>query len=79
MFLHKLAYRHAGGEVEGFVGNGFTKSDARADAVRRVCREMGCKGLPYDPARLVESDKGLTPAEKESVRSDWKISERTGK
>lgn len=78
---HRVAYIHPSGEVEGFVGTGFSRVSARKNAISQVRIKLeivNTSRLPnvivhqFDPARLIESPKNnLTPAQLETVRRDW--------
>lgn len=71
MFVHRLAYRHANGEVEGFTGAGFTKQGARQSALNKVMRKCLSLGTPMIVGSLIESPDGLTKEELRAIREDW--------
>lgn len=72
MNAYNIGYRHRNGEVEGFVGHSFTSAlVARDDAVRKVQRKCEAIGQQYDVTRLIEDERGLTPAERCTLRADW--------
>lgn len=71
MFLYRLGYRHLNGEVEGFIGFGWRKETARSKAVERAISKVEAIENVFDPKRLIENNKKLTPAELETIRADW--------
>lgn len=73
MFEYKLAYRHANGEVEGFVGTGFTESAAQRNAEVKAANKCIDARLPFEWNNLIYSPKNLTKTEMEVVQNDWKL------
>ena len=83
MFEHRLAYRFANGEVEGFKGSGFTKASAKTDAINQILRKLEIvnnNGIAtphqYDPARVIERPDDVNPIEIEQIQRDWKSNYR---
>ena len=78
MFHYQLAYRHDNGEVEGFVGLGFTKANARDNAISQITTKIidvlrvHKPETFFHPDRVIEGEASLTPAELEQVKQDWK-------
>lgn len=78
MYQHKLAYRHNNEEVEGFVGIGFTREQAKSDCINqiqlklKVIEEIDFKKVLFNDQQLIKSFAGLTQREKEQIQSDWK-------
>jgi hypothetical protein len=69
---YNIGYRHENGEVEGFVGHSFTSATvAREDAIRQIRRKCEDIGQAYDAGRLIETDRGVSAAEKKRLRQDW--------
>jgi len=68
-----LIYRHHDGDIEGFVGLGFTGSVAVSDAIRRSAQACRCRSIPFVPDGLFVSEESLTDAERKSVHDDWRI------
>lgn len=82
MFKHNLAYRFSNGEVEGFTGFGFSKEQARINAIQKVGKKLDLLSdmlgkQTFTESSVIESDKGLTAAERAQIRKDWKVSEKS--
>ena len=80
MYTYNLAYRHDTGEVEGFVGTAFDKSNAREAAIRKVIDQVrnGCL-REYHAEQVIESFDGLAPEEKTQIEEDWKVIAKSNK
>jgi len=76
MYIYKIGYRHANGEVEGFVGVGSTMKASKVNAFRAVRVGVSRKLLPFDPKGIIESvvhsEKKLTDEEMVTLQEDWK-------
>jgi len=72
MFHYSLAYHHQNGDVEGFAANTFLKESGEAACIAKIARKCGDIGQFFDPARIIRSFDGLTPAEKDSILRDWR-------
>lgn len=88
MYVYRVAYRHENGDVEGFVGTGINETAAKQDAYRKIRQKitflasiqeksgLECS-VEINPERLCVSGAGLTAEELESIKNDWKVSERS--
>lgn len=78
MFKFNTAVRWSNGEVEGFVGIGFTKEAAETNAASKIADKLKSiqitKPDELNPHRL-KSFTGMTKEEKESVQNDWKMTD----
>lgn len=75
MIEYKCAYRHLNGDVEGFVGYGFQHPAALADCHEQIRRKVTfgiLPPVPFDESRIITAPQGLTTAEFESIKNDWK-------
>lgn len=72
MFVHRLAYKHANGEVEGFVGVGHTEQGARQRAVNKVMQKCLTIGEPMTATSLIESQAGLSMEDLKTIKEDWR-------
>lgn len=73
MFKFQLAYRHANGEVEGFVGLGFSESTARRKAEDAARQKVSSIRESFNFNRLIFSESGLSGDEIEIVKKDWAL------
>lgn len=76
MFRVQLAYRHKNGDVEGFVGFGFTEDGAEQDCIRQMTYKCAVirdsrPDSGYDATRIIREDTGLSNDEMENIRKDW--------
>jgi len=76
MYVYKIGYRHANGEVEGFVGVGSTGEASRVNAINKVSREVEAKLLKFELSRILDSMEeawaSVTAAELVTLREDWR-------
>lgn len=73
MFHYFLAYRHGNGEVEGFAATRFTRERAQAACEAAIREKVSHTPHAFDPARVIRSKDGITDAEFETIKADWKI------
>ena len=76
MYRMQGAYRHDNGEVEGFVGFGFSEDSAANDCINQMrIKAEAIRGsgpnTGFKRARAILSGDGLTPDELEIIRKDW--------
>jgi hypothetical protein len=82
MFRCQLAYRLPSGEVEGFVGKGPSKDNARQDCLNQINRKLQIIAqvkqveVFFEHSRLIDSTDKLTAEEIETVKRDWACEER---
>jgi hypothetical protein len=72
MYVYKIGYRHANGEVEGFVGVGSTGEASRVNAINKVSREVEAKLLKFELSRILDSMESVTAVELVTLREDWR-------
>jgi hypothetical protein len=73
MTIYRLAYRHGSGEVEGFAASGSDPAAARRRAMAAAREKAARTPTPFSEARLIESRRGLTRAELDLIRADWRL------
>lgn len=75
MFIYRLAYRHANGQVEGFLGHALTSPDqAFCHAVQQITRKIedGSPNLGlFDFNNIITDASRVTVAELETIKRDW--------
>lgn len=72
MIRFNLGYRHGNNEVEGFSAFRFDATAARAAAITMAREKAKNTPHPFDESRLIFSPAGLTPAEKNLLKADWR-------
>jgi hypothetical protein len=82
MYEHRTAYRHTDETVDGFIGTGFTKASAKADAIEQIKRKVdfvaACQqdSTAFDKDRIVGVLSSLAAAEIKDVQNDWRSGAR---
>lgn len=72
MYVSRIAFRHANGEVEGFIGTGFSPEAAEQNADQGIRNKLWSINSPtYSRSRIIRSADGLTPDELATIRRDW--------
>ncbi len=78
MFINQIAYRHQNGEIQGFVGTGFTVQAAERDSRRRIEAKVGSLGQAFDPGRIISRREQVTTDEMKMIQDDWKLERGQG-
>lgn len=77
MYIHRIGYRHANGEVEGFVGWGISKNIAVTDCIAQIKRKIAIISddfgiiQPFDGDSLIYGWENLNDYETRLIKADW--------
>ena len=73
MYETRLAYRHINGDIEGFIGAGFTKPSSRSNCLNYIVKKLDMIEQKFSASRVVHDLDKITKEELEIVRRDWKL------
>lgn len=81
MHKYMLAYKHDNGDIEGFVGLGFTKAAAREDAINdirkklRIIGELNGETPILDHSCIIEDavTAAKLGASMKEIQADWNV------
>lgn len=70
MQRYQLGYRHAPGEVEGFIRYAFTAAYAKEAAIEQIRAKLG---PAFDAARVLTNPNECTRSEFKQLKTDWRV------
>ena len=71
MYRFHAAYEHQNGDVEGFIGYGFSPTSAEEDCIRQIRAKVNFGTPHFERGRVIRKATKLTQEQRLTVFRDW--------